>query len=54
MRRALSDDVLVDSAAAINGSIVAEHLDREVVRARYVDIYRRVVADAALVAAATG
>jgi glycosyltransferase involved in cell wall biosynthesis len=48
MRRALTDDELVDTAAEINARAAAEHLDRRRTRARVLDAYERIVCDAAL------
>lgn len=47
LRRALTDDALVDDAAAINEHVTAEFLDRRRIRARVLDAYDRVVADGA-------
>ena len=47
LRRALTDDALVDGAAAINAHVTAEFLDRRRIRARVLDAYDRVVTDAA-------
>lgn len=46
LRRALTDDALVDGAAAINAHVTAEFLDRRRIRARVLDAYDRVVTDA--------
>jgi hypothetical protein len=46
LRRALTDDALVDQAATINAGIAAEHLDRQRTRARVIDAYERIAADA--------
>jgi glycosyltransferase involved in cell wall biosynthesis len=51
LRRALTDDALVDSAAAVNAQIVREHLDRRRNRARIIDAYERIACDATLAAA---
>jgi Glycosyl transferase 4-like len=48
LRRALTDDELVDEAAAINARAAALHLDDSVVRARIVDAYERIAQDAML------
>jgi hypothetical protein len=48
LRRALTDDALVDEAAAINARAAAQHLDRHVTRARVIDAYERIVEDAVL------
>jgi glycosyltransferase involved in cell wall biosynthesis len=48
LRRALTDDVLVDEAAAINARVAAEHLDRRKTRARVIDAYERIACDASL------
>jgi glycosyltransferase involved in cell wall biosynthesis len=48
LRRALTDDRLVDAAAEINARVAAEHLDRRRTRARVLDAYERIVCDAAL------
>ena len=45
LRRALTDDALVDGAAAINAHVTAEFLDRRRIRARVLDTYDRVVTD---------
>jgi hypothetical protein len=50
LRRALTDDALVDAAAEINARAVREHLDRRRTRARIVDGYERIVADAVVAA----
>jgi glycosyltransferase involved in cell wall biosynthesis len=42
LRRALSDDDLVDRAVELNDRTVAAHLDRSLIRARVVDAYERV------------
>ena len=52
LRRALTDDALVDTAAEINRPACAEHLDRRRIRARVIDAYERILGDAALKAAA--
>lgn len=52
LRRALTDDALVDAAADINARAVAEHLDRRRTRARVLDAYDRIVSDVALRAVA--
>jgi glycosyltransferase involved in cell wall biosynthesis len=52
LRRALTDDLLVDTAAEINRQACAEHLDRRRTRARVIDAYERILGDAALKAAA--
>ena len=51
LRRALIDDELIDAAPAINARACAEHLDRRRIRARVLDGYERILADAALAAA---
>lgn len=51
LRRALTDDALVDAGAEINARAVAEHLDRRRTRARVLDAYERIVGDVALAAA---
>jgi hypothetical protein len=48
LRRALTDDALVDEAAVINTRAVAEQLDRRVTRARVIDGYERIVGDTML------
>jgi hypothetical protein len=52
IRRALTDDALVDAAADANRAAAAAHLDRRIVRARWVDAYERVVAEPTRAAAA--
>ncbi|MBV9453351.1 MAG: glycosyltransferase family 4 protein [Rubrobacter sp.] len=42
LRRAVSDDELVDRAAEINARIAAEHLDQLVVQPRVVEMYERI------------
>jgi glycosyltransferase involved in cell wall biosynthesis len=44
VRRALTDDALVDGAAEVNAQTAAAHLDRRVIRTRMLDAYERVVA----------
>lgn len=51
LRRALTDDALVDEAAAHNRRATREHLNRRRTRARVLDAYERIVADAVLEAA---
>ena len=46
LRRAVTDDDLVDRAAEINARIAAEHLDRSVVRPQVVQMYERIAAQA--------
>lgn len=48
LRRALTDDELVDRAAEHNYRVAAEHLDRGRVGARIVDMYERILDDVAL------
>jgi glycosyltransferase involved in cell wall biosynthesis len=45
LRLALTDDQLVDRAAEINLRTARQHLDRELIRARWVDAYERIGAD---------
>jgi hypothetical protein len=45
LRRALTDDALVDAAAPINDRVVAEHLDWNRTRTRVLDAYERIVMD---------
>ena len=52
LRRALTDDALVDAAAEINERACAEHLDRRRTRARVMDAYERILDDSALRAVA--
>lgn len=52
LRRALTDDALVDAAAEINKRACVEHLDRRRTRARVIDAYERVLGDTALKAVA--
>ena len=44
LRRAVTDDELVDRAAEINARIAAEHLDQSVVRPQVVQMYERIAA----------
>jgi glycosyltransferase involved in cell wall biosynthesis len=46
LRRAVSDDALVDHAAEINLCIAAEQLDQSVVRPRVVQMYERIASQA--------
>lgn len=46
VRRALTDDDLVDRATAANDVTIARHLDEAVVRSTVVDAYERLVAEA--------
>ena len=46
LRRALSDDVLVDSAAVINRRLTDECIDESVVRPRDIEAYKRVLRSA--------
>ena len=46
IRRAVSDDTLVDQAAEINGRLVAEKLEYGTVRQRAIEMYERLVAGA--------
>jgi glycosyltransferase involved in cell wall biosynthesis len=46
LRRAVSDDALVDRAAEINARIAAEQLDQSVVRPRVVEMYERILTKA--------
>lgn len=48
IRRAVSDDALVDRAAEINTQAASERLDLSVIRPRVVAMYERVVAEARL------
>jgi glycosyltransferase involved in cell wall biosynthesis len=52
LRRALTDDPLVDAAADVNARTASRHLDRRVVGAMWADTYERMVADSAGLAAA--
>ena len=52
LRRALTDDALVDAAADLNARAVREQLDRRRTRARVLDAYERMVCDRALEVAA--
>jgi glycosyltransferase involved in cell wall biosynthesis len=45
IRRAVTDDALVDRAAEINARVVASRADRSVVQPRLLQMYRRVAAD---------
>lgn len=51
LRRALTDDALVDRAPEINEQACAEHLDRRCTQARVIDAYERILDDTALLAA---
>lgn len=51
LRRALTDDALVDAAAPRNAVAAREHLDRAHTGARVIDAYERIVFDRALQAA---
>jgi hypothetical protein len=42
IRRALTDDELVDNAAQINSKIVAEQLDYKTIQSEVIDLYRRI------------
>jgi glycosyltransferase involved in cell wall biosynthesis len=44
LRRALTDDKLIDQGVARNDRTVAVHLDRRVIAARLMDAYERIVA----------
>jgi glycosyltransferase involved in cell wall biosynthesis len=46
LRRAVTDDELVDRAAEINARIAAEHLDQSVVRSQVVQMYEMIAAQA--------
>ncbi len=46
LRRAVTDDELVDRAAEINSRIAAEHLDQSVIRPQVVEMYERIAAQA--------
>ena len=46
LRRAVTDEELVDRAAEINARIAAEHLDRSVIRPQVVQMYERIAAQA--------
>lgn len=48
LRRAIVDDRLVDHAAEINSTVVAQHLDRRQIRLRVIDAYERIASDAAV------
>jgi glycosyltransferase involved in cell wall biosynthesis len=45
LRRALTDDELVDAATPINERVAAEHLDTTRTRARVLDAYERILVD---------
>jgi glycosyltransferase involved in cell wall biosynthesis len=51
LRRALTDDELVDAGAELNTGIVAEHFDHGRIREQVIDVYEGIVADSALAAA---
>ncbi len=46
LRRAVTEEELVDRAAEINARIAAEHLDRLVIRPQVVQMYERIAAQA--------
>ena len=46
LRRAVTDDDLVDRAAGINSRIAAERLDRSVIRPQVVQMYERIATQA--------
>jgi glycosyltransferase involved in cell wall biosynthesis len=54
LRRALTDDALVDAAAAANAAVVEGRLDDRLVKQRMVDGYRRVAAEVRGAPAAEG
>lgn len=54
LRRALSDDELVEAAAAANAAVVEGRLDDSLVRMRMIDGYRRVAAEVSGAAADQG
>jgi hypothetical protein len=45
IRRALSDDAMVDRAAEFNARLAAEHLDYNVIQPRVVEVYERIAAE---------
>jgi glycosyltransferase involved in cell wall biosynthesis len=45
IRRALSDDALVDRAAELNARLAAERLDYQVIQPRVVEMYERIAAE---------
>ncbi len=51
LRRALTDDALVDAAAELNARIVGEHFDYDRIRTQIVNVYEGIVADSALATA---
>lgn len=46
IRRAVSDDALIDKAAEINGRLVAERLDYSVIQPQVIALYKKVAAEA--------
>lgn len=48
LQRAITDDALVDRAAARNASIAAEHLDRGRIATRVLDGYERIISEKAM------
>ncbi len=48
LRRAVTDDELVDRAAEINARIAAEHFDGSVAKQRVVEMYQRIATYSAL------
>jgi len=48
IRRALSDDALVDRAAEINARITSERIDRTVIQPQVIAMYEKVVARAGM------
>jgi hypothetical protein len=48
LERALTDDALVDGAAALNAAIADEHVNRDRIATRILDGYERIVSDKAM------
>ena len=48
LRRALTDDALVDNAAEINRRVASAHLNRRQIKARVIDAYERITLEGAL------
>ena len=48
VRRAVTDDALVDRAAEINAQLAAERLDHSVIQPQVIEMYERVAVRAAM------
>ena len=48
LRRAVTDDALVDHAAEVNGRVVAEHLSLPVVRPKVIETYKSIAEEKSL------